>query len=146
MLIVFRDALLFGNLRLKRIISTVREDCHNSVAHVFNNKPLEGSDDRTDLFIIAITKSNTLRSILGFRSDERITFAGLLRRAHVDDREATERRSFSRWNVAKVMKSNSQRNLLAIALGPGESIRTSKPNKHTEHKTHQDKNPDKGEL
>jgi hypothetical protein len=42
------------------------------------------------------------------------------------------------------MKANSQRNLLSIALGPGESIRTSEPNKHTKHKTHQDKNPDKG--
>ena len=46
----------FGNRRLKRIIRTVREDRHNSIAHVFDNKPLEGSDDRTDLFIIAIYK------------------------------------------------------------------------------------------
>jgi hypothetical protein len=29
--------------------------------------------------------------------------------------------SLSQWNDAKVMKTNSQRNLLAIALGPGES-------------------------
>jgi hypothetical protein len=63
---------------LKRIIRTVREDCHNSVAHVFNNKSLEGSDDRTDLFIIAIIQNQTrCRSILGFGSDERITFAGI---------------------------------------------------------------------
>ena len=55
-LIVFRDASLFGNRGLKRIIRTVREDCHNSVAHVFNNKTLEGSDDQTDLFIMAIYK------------------------------------------------------------------------------------------
>ena len=54
--------------------------------------------------------------------------------------------SLSQWNDAKVMKTNSQRNLLAIALGPGESIRTSEPNKHRKHKTPQDKNPDKGEL
>ena len=42
-----------------------------------NNKPLESSDDRTDLFIIAIIQNQTrCRSSLGFRSDERITFAG----------------------------------------------------------------------
>ena len=54
--IVFRDASLFGNRGLKRIIRTVREDRHNSIAHVFDNKPLEGSDDQTDLFIMAIYK------------------------------------------------------------------------------------------
>jgi hypothetical protein len=54
--IVFRDASLFGNRGLKRIIRTVREDCHDPIAHIFNKKPLEGSDDRTDLFIIAIYK------------------------------------------------------------------------------------------
>ena len=56
MLIVFRDASLFGNRSLKRIIRTVREDCHDSTAHGFDDKPLEGSDDQTDLFIMAIYK------------------------------------------------------------------------------------------
>jgi hypothetical protein len=60
-----------------------------------------------------------------------------LRCVHVDHREATERRvPLAEGNDAKVMKTNSQRNLLAIALGPGESIRTSEPNKHRKHKTH----------
>jgi alkyl sulfatase BDS1-like metallo-beta-lactamase superfamily hydrolase len=64
-LIVFRDALLFGNRRLKRIIRTVREDCHNSIAHVFNNKPLEGSDDQTDNGFIGKPDTLTIKNAQG---------------------------------------------------------------------------------
>jgi hypothetical protein len=33
-LIVFRDASLFGNRGLKRIVRTIREHGHDSIAHV----------------------------------------------------------------------------------------------------------------
>ena len=56
-------------------------------------------------------------TILDSRTVERIPFAGLLKRVHVDDREGTECRVPLAVERCESDEDQSQRNLLAIARG-----------------------------